>query len=315
MTDALLIPLKHYGVIHLSGQDAAKFLQGQLTCDIREVENHGSRLGAHCNIKGGMLTLYRVMTIPGGFLLRLNHDCLTSALQALNKYIIFSKATAEDVSQQFIGFGVMGTDSHSVVQRLNTTLPEQIDEAVQITGATVIKVAPERYEIWLDNDHSADFLPLLESTCTPGTLNDWYTAEISAGIPDLAPATQERFIPQMVNLQAIAGVSFNKGCYTGQEIVARLQYRGKLNRYMVAGTAEVDRLPIPGDTLFTPNKPGAGEVLQASWLHEGQTALIQAVVSKKEADEHSLHLHSEAGPALTLLPLPYTLDPALFERK
>ncbi len=137
----------------------------------------------------------------------------------------------------------------------------------------------------------------------------------------LSADSLESYIPQMLNLQAVDGISFNKGCYTGQEIVARLQFRGKLKKLMYAATISADDLgadtlgndPVTaGSTLFSSAGRSVGKVL--SWVHEGEGVLLQAVVNKSAADAGDLHLHRADGAAVTLLPLPYSIDPELFER-
>jgi folate-binding protein YgfZ len=156
-------------------------------------------------------------------------------------------------------------------------------------------------------------LELVEQSASPAQRNDWELLEIDAGIPELAPVTSEAFIPQMTNLQALNGVSFTKGCYTGQEIVTRLQHRGQLKKPMYLAEVHCKDAPSPGDTLASTQKDNVGQVVRAAHIPGGCRLL--AVIAKDQAENQPLHLGNPEGPLLQLLPLPYELDPALFQSK
>lgn len=308
-----IVPLVDQRIISVLGPDAEKFLQGQLTCDLREVSQLGSRLGAHCTVKGSMIALYRAMAVDDGFWLRLHHTCLAAGLSALQKYIIFSKAEARH-ADQLLGLGLLGPGAASLVEQLFGRVPSEVDGCLYQDGRCVVNVPGERFELWLPAQQMATVLDRLTKQAPLGTSNDWQLSEIQAAIPDLRAATHEHFIPQMVNLQALQGVSFTKGCYTGQEIVARLQHRGKLTKAMYLASVNTTALPQPGDYLHSNRNPNAGQILLAARGDE-QTVWLLAVINKGQADDHSLHMMSAEGPELTLHALPYQLDPALFESK
>lgn len=309
-----IVPLVHDKAISVLGPEAEKFLQGQLSCDMSDVSDLGSRLGAHCNIKGGMLALYRVISTEGGFWLRTHQDMLEGGLKNLKKYIMFSKAEAEDQSENIIGFGLIGPGAGTLVEKLFDKLPSETDKAIHAGNMIAIKVPGDRYELWLPADEAEAVLAQLTRLAPLGTTQEWILAEIQAGIPDLRSATLETFIPQMTNLQALKGVSFTKGCYTGQEIVTRLQHRGKLTKPMYLAQVKTAKLPNAGDQLHSINKNNVGQVVLASWSDEGEATLL-AVINKTQADEHAIHLTDTLGPELQLLSLPYELDPELFESK
>lgn len=177
-----------------------------------------------------------------------------------------------------------------------------------------VKVPGNRYELWLPLSKAQATLEQLIRLAPLGTTQDWIRAEIKAAIPDLREATLETFIPQMTNLQALKGVSFNKGCYTGQEIVTRLQHRGKLTKPMYLALVKTNTLPNAGDQLHSADKSNVGQIVLASWTGHDEVILL-AVINKTQADESSIHLASADGPELTFLPLPYELDPELFTSK
>ncbi len=307
-----IIPLVHQRVISVIGADAEKFLQGQLTANIKEASELGSRLGAHCNVKGSMLALYRVIATDGGFWLRVHHETAESGLKNLKKYIIFSKATAKDESETILGLGLMGPGASTLIEKLFDRVPSEIDKAVRAGNKVAVKVPGERFEVWMPASEIPETLASLVKLAPLGTTNDWILEEIKAGIPDLRASTQETFIPQMTNLQALKGVSFNKGCYTGQEIVTRLQHRGKLNKPMYLGSINDSSLPNSGDLIDSAEKAGVGEVVLAA--QDSGKILFLAVITKAQADEQALFLASSKAP-ITLLELPYQLDPELFVSK
>lgn len=309
-----IVPLTQYGAISVLGEDASKFLQGQLSCDVSEVETLGSRLGAHCTIKGSIHALYRLISIEGGFLLRLNADCLDSALTNIKKYIIFSKAQASDVSEAYLGLGIIGAGSTTLLEPIFGALPTETDSIAKSGNMTLVRVPGNRFELWAPETELPELLKQFTQLAPLGSTQDWLQSEIKAGIPDITAATQDSYIPQMANLQALHGVSFQKGCYTGQEIVTRLQHRGKLNKFMMLATANSESTPEIGSPISTETKDSIGQVLQAVKLDNNQV-LLQAIVNKKDFDEHTLLLGSKTGPELAIHPLPYELDPRLFERK
>ena len=307
-----IVPLVHHEVISVVGEDAEKFLQGQLTCDLQDVSQMGSRLGAHCAIKGSMIALYRLMKTDGGFLLRLHRGTAAGALQSLQKYIVFSKAEAKNVSQEMVGLGLIGPGATALVEKLTETAPSETDRLVRSGDVHIIRVPQERYELWMPVEKAPEVIAQLERIAPMGSTREWLLSEIEAGIPDLRPATQETFIPQMANLQAFKGVSFTKGCYTGQEIVTRLQHRGKLNKCMYHLVGECETLPQAGDYLDSTDKERVGQVLYAASADNGQIHML--AIMNKSAEESSLKLAEQNTP-LSHAELPYTLDPELFEKK
>lgn len=299
------VPLTDYSIISVSGPDAHKFLQGQLSCDLSEVDRLGALPGAHCNIKGHMHSLYQVMRASEtGYWLRIRTDMADNALALLKKYIIFSKAEAR-IEENLVGIGLHGPDAPRIGDQLSTSFG--------IAHLLVIDRPGARRECWFESRLMPQVLELVEQKASPAQRNDWEVLEIEAAIPELAPATSEAFIPQMTNLQALNGVSFSKGCYTGQEIVTRLQHRGQLKKPMYLAEIKGPLAPQPGDTLASVQKDNVGQVVRAAQIKGGFVML--AVIVKDQADSETLYLGDTSGPELKILPLPYELDPALFTSK
>lgn len=296
------VPLTGYGIIRVSGPDAHKFLQGQLSCDLAEVDRAGHLPGAHCNIKGHIHSLYQVIyAAENTYWLRTRLDLIDDALTLLKKYIIFSRAEAE-LATDLLGVGLCGPDSQALASGL------------KVDGSVAIAHSDRLAELWLPAPHLDDTLDALQPDAPLGTSNAWELEAVNAAIPELYPATREAFIPQMINLQEFKGVSFSKGCYTGQEIVTRLQHRGQLKRPMYLAEVITEQAPAPGDALASDNKSNAGQIVRVAQT-DNSTYRVLAVAIKSEAEESTLHLDDEQGPALSLLSLPYSLDPSLFVSK
>lgn len=307
-----LAPLDLWSIIRVKGPDAEKFLQGQLSCNLREVSDLGSRLGSHCNIKGHMASLYRVFHVAEDeFWLRCHQSIAKAALALLNKYIIFSKATAE-VDETLVGIGLSGPVA-PLAELLQEELPLQADEAISTESGIIARLPDQRLECWLHADKAESLVPALLEQSKAATVNAWLLADIRAGLPDLRAETREHFIPQMTNMQVFDGISFNKGCYTGQEIVTRLQHRGVLKKAMFRVSLEEGVLPEAG-TAINGDKDSIGEVVFSAYTETGKIELL-AVINKHAVDSNvGLALGDGSARTLTCLELPYTLDPDLFER-
>lgn len=309
-----IIPLIHQQIFSIQGPDTHKFLQGQLTCDIDSVFTRGSSLGAHCNIKGHMLSLFRLMkTGEDQIWLRCNHDISESAIKNLQKYIVFSKAEITDLNETISGIGITGPGAAALIEKWFDHAPSEDNGILNVNQGIVVRVPGNRFEVWMEQNALIELLEQLPEEVCYGDSNDWVLSEIDAGIPDLRTATQEAFIPQMTNFQAVDGVSFTKGCYTGQEIVTRLQHRGVLKKPMYLAEITTQTPPVEGDTLSSENKPSAGQIVLAAKCDENRYRVL-AVIVKSLAESQPVYLR-DTQDSLKLLELPYELDPRMFEAK
>ncbi|KGK43055.1 hypothetical protein LH51_02840 [Nitrincola sp. A-D6] len=313
----MFTPLLHQQMIRVEGKDAFSFLQGQLSCDLRDISTEMTRLGAHCNIKGHMLSLFRVIQPEENiFWLRGSLDLSEKALAQLKKYIIFSKATAE-IDNDLIGLGVQGKAAATRLSQLfdlpEESLPSQPGQAIRLEQISVVCVGEQRFELWAATTALAPLLTQLQQMLSLMPLQQWLLSDIQAGIPDLRQETSEAFIPQMTNLQEFEGISFRKGCYTGQEIITRLQHRGQLKRPMYLARVHTQSLPLPGTPLHCENKDNVGQVVLAAETGQAGEFELLAVILKTRAEEDSVMLPDQSP--LQLLELPYSLDARLFESK
>ncbi|MFN3357563.1 MAG: YgfZ/GcvT domain-containing protein [Pseudomonas sp.] len=302
---AFFCPLSHEGVLAVRGADAAKFLQGQLTCNLNYLGDTQASLGARCTQKGRMQSSFRILLQGDGVLLAMASALLEPQLADLKKYAVFSKSKLTDESAAWARFGV--TDGDLALTSLGLELPAETDSVVRADALIAIRVSPGRAELWVPAEKAETVRSQLAAQLTEADLNEWLLGQVRAGIGQVMPQTRELFIPQMLNLQAVGGVSFKKGCYTGQEIVARMQYLGKLKRRLYRLSLNAAQMPEPGTPLFSPNHNSSiGEVVLAA--KADQVIELLAVLQAEAADSGDVHIGSLEGSVLQLLDLPYTLD-------
>lgn len=310
--ERLATGLSAYRIIEVSGPDSVKFLQGQLTCDIKQLALKGHLQGSHCNIKGHMVSVFRLFyRNEEQIWLRVHNEIAQLAFDTLKKYSIFSKVKLSFLDD--ISGVALGSDTVKALgEALNFKAFESSDISQSDTGV-LARYDDQLFELWTEDSNLAS---TLESSLSSGpieaTSDDlWLLANIERAIPDIRATTAEHFIPQMTNMQAIAGVSFNKGCYTGQEIVTRLQHRGILKKAMYRFATSASA-PNPGDALIDAEGKTVGEVVISANSTSGSKFL--AVVQQSQVVAGT-ELTLPNGEAVTNEGLPYELDPRMFESK
>ncbi|PZP26625.1 YgfZ/GcvT domain-containing protein [Pseudomonas kuykendallii] len=300
---AFFCPLAHEGVIAVRGPDASTFLQGQLTCNLNYL-NESHSLGARCTPKGRMLSSFRILPQGDGYLLAMAAELVQPQLEDLKKYAVFSKSKLFDESDAWSRFGLFEGDS--ALGKLGFALAPDPGALQQKDGLLALRLENGRAELWAPADQASTLLGKLVALLPTADVDAWKLTQIRAGVGQVFGETRETFIPQMINLQAVGGVSFKKGCYTGQEIVARMQYLGKLKRRLQRLAGDAD-LPAPGTELFSPvHSTSVGEVVLAAHSEDGIELL--AVLQEDAVGDGRIHLASSDGPTLRLLDLPYSLD-------
>ena len=288
-----LFPLTDLAITRLSGNDRVKYLQGQVTCDVNALQPGQSTLGGHCDPKGKLWSDFRLLCLEESLLLLTKPSVLVRQLPELKKFAVFAKVEITEAHGQAVGVAGQGTDGWIAAQY-------GLQETGLVEGGMAVKVEADRW--LLASEQQLDIvLPVGQEPL-------WWGLDIKAGIPHLEAVHQGEYIPQMLNLQALDGISFTKGCYMGQEIVARAKYRGANNRalFVLAGTASE---PVAsGDTLeiqLGDNWRRSGMVLNA-WQQDGQVWLTAVLPKDTEADAR-FRLKQEDGSRLALQPLPYSL--------
>lgn len=302
---AFFCVLDHEGVLAVRGSDASKFLQGQLTCNLNYLGPNASSLGARCTPKGRMQSSFRIVQHQDGYLLAMAAELLDAQLADLKKYAVFSKATLTHDTSHWVRFGIV--QGEGLLTELGVELPAEANAVANLDGALFIRISPQRAEAWVGVEQAEAFQARLATALPQASVQAWLLGQVRAGLGQVFGATRELFIPQMINLQAVGGVSFKKGCYTGQEIVARMQYLGKLKRRLYRLALAEGELPPPGAPLFAPvHATAVGEVVMAAPADAGFELL--AVLQGDAVERGEINLGAVDGPRLTLLDLPYTLD-------
>ncbi len=310
--DHVLCDLSHYGLIRASGEEAESFLQNQFCNDVRKVSPAVSQLNGYCTPKGRVLALFRLFQQGDDYLLRLPREILEPTLKRLRMFVLMSKVTLEDDSDTQVSIGYSGPEAEKHLADTLGHAPAAIDECLHTGTLSIIRVrGPHpRFEIHGGEPAVRELWDTLSTQAQPAGCDAWALLDIHAGLPEVVAATQEAFVPQMLNLPALDALSFQKGCYPGQEIVARMHYLGKLKRRMYRAHADTGDCPQPGDNLFaagTESGQGVGKVVQAQTSPTGGVDLL-AVIEITSAEQHSLRLYDADGPLLSLQDLPYTIE-------
>ena len=302
-TCAMLLP---QGILSVTGPDAAKFLQGQVTCDIRELADNKSLLGAQCNIKGRMLLCFRALqSTDEQILLRVHQGLVSHGLASLGKYIVFSKAKLADATPNYYCLGIAGPKAAHLIKNVFNVEIATNSNWQAFENHKIIRIDEQRFECWLAAEGVESIWQQIkeQTICTHHNL--WTLLNIRSGIGDITPETYETFTPQAINFQLVNGINFRKGCYTGQEIVARLHYRGTLKRHMYRFefTLNNNTLPLPSSSLFNEEGKTVGEIILAAPKSTSSGELLASVV-----DDERVAIYLANNPQkLSLLSLPYAI--------
>lgn len=307
-----VVDLSHYGLIAVGGPEAQNFLQGQVSNDLREVSETHTQLSSHCSPKGRMLANFRVLRVEESLFLVLPRAQMDHLLKRLRMFLLRTQATIDDASDALVCFGITGDCAETSLTHAFGRLPEQPNEMVRTGDTALVRIAdPSPRYLLIGPVESAR--AAWEAACTagaePANPDFWTLRDIRAGLPTVLPETRDSFVPQMANMQLVDGVSFHKGCYTGQEVVARMQYLGKLKRRMYIAEAELGadaEPPRPGTVLSSPNstsEQASGQIVDASASSPGHWEML--VVAEINVAEHGELRLGEDGPVLKVSTPPY----------
>ena len=307
--DCVLFDLSHLGLVALEGADVDDFLQGQLTNDIRELTEAHSQLSSHCSAKGRMLASFRMIRRAGVVYMQMPSETMPIVLKRLGMFKLRAQVELTDASDRLMCIGLAGACAADLLHGATGQPPGLENGVVHHGDITLVRMPGgiPRFEILGPAAALRDLWTRLAADgAAPANTERWNLLDIQAGVPTVYASTVEAFVPQMANMQLVDGVSFTKGCYTGQEVVARMQYLGKLKRRMYLAEVATDRCPAPGDELFagaSESGQGAGKVVGASATGDGHCELL-AVVEIAAVDEGDVRL-GEGGPKLEFRDLPY----------
>ncbi|MDD5578121.1 MAG: folate-binding protein [Methylobacter sp.] len=296
-----IYPISHLTVLEVTGKDAAKLLQGQITCNINDITAIKSSLGALCNPKGRAIATFLLIKKMDVFLMVLPVELLESVKKRLQMYILRSDVTLTDSSNNLCLIGLYQPDS-----RLNGLPPSEhlfattqnehisVDLSSLQNRYLIIAEANNAIAIWSEKVGSQGF--------QPQNSDQWRYLDIISGLPWLTTETSEEFIPQMLNLDKLGGISFNKGCYTGQEIVARTHYLGKAKREMFLAECDMETAPEPNSAIIDDNTgQTTGKVLNAQ--NKGRLCKMLIVLQLSDTNTYNLKLMGQNQGKIKLLTL------------
>ncbi|AKJ41224.1 tRNA-modifying protein YgfZ [Pragia fontium] len=306
-----LISLEDWALVTLSGEDNRKYLQGQVSCDVYALTPEQHQLTAHCDAKGKMWSDIRLFQY-GDDLAYLQRTCLCDTqLTELKKYAVFSKVTIERKNEAVL-LGLAGSDARTTLSSFYPTLPDATTSVVQHQETSILHFASptERFLIVTNQEQANTLYTHLLGKAALNDSRQWLALDIEAGIPIIDSVNSDQFIPQATNLQALNGISFTKGCYTGQEMIARAKYRGANKRamYWLAGNA-LD-LPETGGELelqLGENWRRTGTVLASVKLADS-SIWVQAVLNNDLEADTVLRVKDDVTSKLAIQPLPYSLE-------
>jgi folate-binding protein YgfZ len=300
--------LAQFGILAFDGEDARDFLHGQLSCDVEGLAEDGAAYGTYCTPKGRVLANVLLWREPEGLRMLLPRSILPGIARQLQRYVLRSRVTIGERTDGLALLGASGPGAERATAALVGTSPEAPLRSVRREGVAAIALANERFLVVAPNvaaprawDHLAGSLRPVGTAC-------WAWLEIASGFPWITDATQDQFIPQMANLELLGGVSFRKGCYPGQEIVARTQHLGTPKRRLYLAHVPADGAPAPGQALYGSDlgDQSAGTVVNAAPAPGGGFDVL-AVVQTAAASGDKVRLGSPSGVALEFRSLPYAV--------
>jgi folate-binding protein YgfZ len=308
-----LSELSYMGLIRVSGEDAASFLQGQFSNDINALSEQLSQISCYCTPQGRMIANVRIFMRGGDYYLQLPQELLAATLKRLSMFILISKVELTDTSDQLVRIGLSGSCATDLLAAHFDSIPDSDNGVCHAGELTLLRLPADRtrFELIGPVEQITPLWQQLSNEAKLSTPDLWPLLDIRAGIATVYDSTSEAFIPQMTNMQLVDGISFTKGCYVGQEVVARMKYLGKLKRRMYRAHVATEQRPAPGDELYSLHEKssgqGVGNVVDARPSPDGGYEMLVTVTDSAYA-EGDLHLQDAAGPRLEFLTLPYEFE-------
>ena len=307
--ETYLCDLSMLGVIKAVGEDAQTFLHGQFTNDLNQVDNTSSQISGYCNAKGRLLSIFRVLKHNESYLMLLRKDVLERTLAKLNMFKLMAKVDLTDATDEYVVFGLVGNNTEPVLNKNNIKFPDTDGNCSYTNEYIVTRIDERRALIIADPKKAIELWNLFENDAVTRNYNIWKLFDIRNGIAEVTNETFEAFIPQMLNLELIDGVNFQKGCYPGQEIVARTHYLGKPNRRMYKASILAEENFTPGTNIYsqTDGDQAVGKVVSnVRFTRDNVDALI-VLRTEKENDE-SLYIKTLNKSYIKVESLPYSLE-------
>lgn len=305
----VLTSLSHLGLLEISGDDAITFLQGQVTNDVKKLNGSNSQYAGYCTPKGRLLGLFLAFAHADHLHLQMPLSILEPIMKRLRMYVMRSKVVITNKSADILCFGIAGPHAERTLLSLFSQVPTLPHQLITLEDATLLRLTGinPRYQVFTNIANAERIWNTLSNTCNKVGKSVWDYLEIQAGIPEIVPATQEAFVPQMINLDALDGINFKKGCYTGQEIVARTHYLGKVKRRTQLAHINTEEMPCAGDLIqLDGHDETIGQIVRAGNTPSGGVdVLVEIRLENLESTaEHPVW----KGKKLAFKPLPYALS-------
>ena len=301
--------LNNEALLHISGPDSLKFLQGQTTCDTSKVTPEQAIPGAYCTPKGRVVCDFILCQIgEGSFAMRMRHDILETSATTFSKYIMFSKAELDQGNTNWKVYGCWGSEAKQAVYKA-LQVQDGIEASVDGSysnycgeGFSIVQIdaAATQFECYIDTQNRPELSLALEAALTAADENHWKALQIEQGIGRIEATTSEDYIPQMLNYDLTGHISFDKGCYTGQEVVARMHYRGKSKKRLFRAASQETQALRAGTALFNnSSSQSVGSIVNSALDEAGLS--IALIVAPAESGPQTLHLGNPEGPVVTYL--------------
>lgn len=295
--------LSHFSLLEISGSDAFEFMHGQITADLNQLETHGWLFSAWCLPNGRVIGTFIIYAFNGSLHMILPSMLKEKIMKRLSMFILRSQVSVKDVSEDYALTGLSDADIKKILQPSSTSTGNKI-QSEKFIFLKLWDTAP-RYILISKMEHVEDLMNNITAAYKSGERADWSLLDIEAGMPWIINATSEAFLPQMLNLDQMHGLSYQKGCYPGQEVIARLHYRGQLKKMMYLGAGKAKITPGAGDRLITKNNGNAvADVIDAEQHPSGRFSLL-AVAETQYADHDDLCLEAASDISVKLQPIQY----------
>jgi len=294
--------LSQFDVLTVSGEDAGEFLHAQLSSDVAALEINEAQLSSWCNIKGRVIVSFLLYRHHDHYYLLLEKEMTEQVHKRLQMFVLRSNVNIVNESERLIRIGICGLSAHNQIEEFIQSKPEAISISLKISPNMSIVVCPVDLakELWSKLQISAQAI----------ASENWSLYNILTGITWIGISESEEFLPQSLNMDLIGALSFDKGCYPGQEIIARMHFRGKLKQRLFLAHARIEKVPAHKTKLFIAETNAHIGMVAKAFMNEAQSCMMLVVLDIELAESAAIHLDSDEGSLIEILPLPYshTLD-------
>lgn len=304
--DLYVTPLNEMGVITLAGEDNKHYLQGQVTCDVTKLPANEFINGTHCDAKGKVWSIFKLFEQDAALYMLMSQDELASSCKELQKFGVFSKSEIVDATANFAIYGVNGNRAKTW---LEAVIGVNLEEDTNFTSANnmmVLHLSSDRYLLVCNTEQSEQVAEAAKNHLFDSSF--WHFTSIKAGEPHLSSATINQHVPQALNQHLLNAISFEKGCYIGQEMVARMKFLGKNKRATYALTGNATSLDSAKDleVKMGENWRRSGTIVNQA--HINNESVLLAILPKDTEQNAVFRIKGDDESEFTLMSLPYSFE-------